>query len=877
MGDNLTAEQIMNAVSEGVKSAMGKTKGGANLLDSKDMETLVANVKKFSQSLKEQQPLHRSLGDAIRGNQVSFMDMGDELKRLEKALKDASEEAEHSNDASKREAAQKAKGDLESAKSGIKTRIAWDGAITAAAGLASAFLAFKFNMLNVSMDFAAGLVAGKSGNDLYTESAKGVAKANQELRSTILKLVEGALAFVTILAPELALVTVPLGLMAVAADKSSAALTELYTKGLDLLNSQLNKTIDGFKAVNSVGASLAGGMTELTALGIESGVGIKTLSEGIKNSSESINNMGMSFSDATARIASVSKTLHTMDANGNSFAKQLDKLGYSVTDQVELTANVLAKLNIAGDKRASNDAYVASVTMDYAKGLKILDGITGGHAKEAQRKAEQEAMEGILMARAAQAGPGGQKRMEALLAGADKLTGSARQGILEILYSNGKFVKDAGANMLMRTNKDYANLIHSQIGLLQNTSAGYEDTVKRQADLIADAGSQQIQVSKSNAGVGLAIGALFGENGTVKSAYEGQNSLIRAGIQITKDKIAKDQKNIKSAANNQAILDENNAKSIENTNALNAKMDKDLLPQLGRFTTNMVNSNAALVQFEETMRNVISYVNSIDGMKKSTPKGGPVPGGGGGMHGPGGTTAPAGMEFVRRGRGGTGIRAQELPEPGTAGYARSGAAHERQDALKNLITFAGGNTGNLGNFQSLDPNVRNSFIEMVRAFGHPVRVTSAKREADDQARLYKEWKAAGGDEKTKPTAAGITLPTPPGKKDSHTLGRAIDISKEDFEALRADPRDLIGTYGFQTVGRDPGHLQMMDAGGVVGPTGSALVGEKGNMEIVSGGAQVHGSHDTYKLFQQMSHHLEELVKMMHKQNLVSSKMLKATA
>ena len=70
---------------------------------------------------------------------------------------------------------------------------------------------------------------------------------------------------------------------------------------------------------------------------------------------------------------------------------------------------------------------------------------------------------------------------------------------------------------------------------------------------------------------------------------------------------------------------------------------------------------------------------------------------------------------------------------------------------------------------------------------------------------------------------------------------------------------------------------MMDAGGVVGPTGSALVGEKGNMEIVSGGAQVHGSHDTYKLFQQMSHHLEELVKMMHKQNLVSSKMLKATA
>ena len=84
---------------------------------------------------------------------------------------------------------------------------------------------------------------------------------------------------------------------------------------------------------------------------------------------------------------------------------------------------------------------------------------------------------------------------------------------------------------------------------------------------------KQIQVSKSNAGVGLAIGALFGENGTVKSAYEGQNSLIQAGIQITKDKIAKDQKNIKSAANNQAILDENNAKSIENTNALNAKMD----------------------------------------------------------------------------------------------------------------------------------------------------------------------------------------------------------------------------------------------------------------------------------------------------------------
>jgi pyruvate/2-oxoglutarate dehydrogenase complex dihydrolipoamide acyltransferase (E2) component len=83
-----------------------------------------------------------------------------------------------------------------------------------------------------------------------------------------------------------------------------------------------------------------------------------------------------------------------------------------------------------------------------------------------------------------------------------------------------------------------------------------------------------------------------------------------------------------------------------------------------------------------------------------------------------------------------------------------------------LINFEGGNTGNKTNFDALGGGVRTAFMDMVAAYGKPVKVTSAKTNPDDQKRLYDLWVANGGGP-SQPTVSApgvgrITTPVKPG-------------------------------------------------------------------------------------------------------------------
>jgi len=151
---------------------------------------------------------------------------------------------------------------------------------------------------------------------------------------------------------------------------------------------------------------------------------------------------------------------------------------------------------------------------------------------------------------------------------------------------------------------------------------------------------------------------------------------------------------------------------------------------------------------------------------------------------------------------------------GPAGVGSGAAPAAAPAAAEGLLKFTG-KSGSKDNFDQLDPAVKNSFLQMIAAYGKTVTIESAKRNSDDQKRLYDAWVAAGGSASNPivSTQYGrIRMPAKPGTSP-HETGRALDLDLGSYSGLSG----LFGKYGFRTVNGDPGHIQMANGGTVTGP------------------------------------------------------------
>ena len=141
----------------------------------------------------------------------------------------------------------------------------------------------------------------------------------------------------------------------------------------------------------------------------------------------------------------------------------------------------------------------------------------------------------------------------------------------------------------------------------------------------------------------------------------------------------------------------------------------------------------------------------------------------------------------------------------TEQITRGGVKSPVDPTTGNSLINWGSGTGSASHFSSLPESTQSKFNAMIAEYGKSVTVTSARRSPEEQADLYRRWKEAGGSEKN-PSAGGITMPVPPGGRDNHVDGRALDIDKESYSALVK--AGLLEKYGFGTVKGDEGHIQL---------------------------------------------------------------------
>ena len=136
--------------------------------------------------------------------------------------------------------------------------------------------------------------------------------------------------------------------------------------------------------------------------------------------------------------------------------------------------------------------------------------------------------------------------------------------------------------------------------------------------------------------------------------------------------------------------------------------------------------------------------------------------------------------------------------------------------IEDLFTF-GGQTGQRSNFDDLDPAFKTRLIKVAQAYkaegGTKINVTSAVRDQEDQERIYKTWKDAGGDLKTKPKAGGMTTPALPvsmgGRPSAHNVGNAIDAGQQAVDINnKIKLKDFGLVWGGTFKDADPVHIQM---------------------------------------------------------------------
>lgn len=176
---------------------------------------------------------------------------------------------------------------------------------------------------------------------------------------------------------------------------------QFKTLGNQFLAAEFEKRIKSLSEFTKIGASFAGGMSEIGTLAAKSGIGIEAFTQAVVNSRDQITGMGLSAGTAAELVAkSLNGLANKAGKSGNMLRDELLALGFSYEVQGEIAASYVAQQRRAGvslEALLSDQNALATGTADYAKKLKVLTDITGQDAKKVMERAQVEGQRSLLL------------------------------------------------------------------------------------------------------------------------------------------------------------------------------------------------------------------------------------------------------------------------------------------------------------------------------------------------------------------------------------------------------------------------------------------------------------------------------------------------
>jgi hypothetical protein len=548
---NMTAEEFLEKVEQ--------LTGNKATFDPKNVEDFQKHIKAFTDNLKRQQPVLKGFGDFLDGTKQPIQNVVREMDELNRAIK----EAKKSRNAERVD-------ELESSKADLKKTAITKNVSAGLSNLGTGIGSLAQTIYEGTRDFAKSLQSGASGVEAATKASLKSIDAGVAVSKALGGVAQSAGLIVALMGPwgrAIGLVITGLGMLGEFLVGKSA---EKIKDGVEFLGDELKKTQAGFKDITGAGAIFAGGMTEMRQEAARAGLDIAQLATVVKNAREDFVNMGLGLGEATKRIGGISRELRN-----SQLGIQLRNLGYSAEEQAELAAQVMARQNAAGDRRALSDRQIAEITMQYGKELRIISDITGQDAKKAMEKARIQALEVDVLAKAErEGGAEGYKKMQGILA---TMQESAKKGFMET-YTGGAST-DTAFRLAIANNPRLNEQINRQIELVRDRNISTEQANLETGKLT----EQSLKYSRENPGIFENIGIATRLTGQYAEITAYRNKELQEQLQRQEGATEKARKNADKMADNINPLDKAVQGLEEDTQRLKAALGENLLTPLTRF------------------------------------------------------------------------------------------------------------------------------------------------------------------------------------------------------------------------------------------------------------------------------------------------------
>ena len=530
-------------------------------IDPKDFQAMIDGVKKTSKELKDSLPVSKQFNSLLKGTIQQYQDISADLDNLEKSIVAARVAGD-----------ELAESELIQAKNQIKQTAALNNTKIALTNFGIGVAGVLGTLVDGALDYAKNLQGGASGVQSATAAAVATAKAAGEAAESTGTLMSGAGSVLQLFSGKyVKYAGKGLELFGTAVGVIGKKAADLSAKALEYLGKELDRTQKAYKEVTDTGAVLAGGMTELRNRAADAGLDVEQFANAIKNSREDLSMMGMGLGEGAKRMGAVNKELRNSE-----FGTQLQKLGYSMEEQAQLTAQVMANNNAAGEKRRLSDTAIAAQTAQYGKDLKVLADITGEDAKKAMEKARMQAMEADLMAQAMAAGGS-----EAVLKLQDQLATmpeALKKGYMEFVSTGGSAVADAATNVAITQNPKIMEQYRQQYETLGNANKKQHDALIETGQLTEQTGKYALENMENTKQVGLA--ARMTGDALTGGATNIANGLIVVGTKLKEGATATANKTTEGSAVNTAPLDQAVADLEADAQRTKAALTKELTPAI---------------------------------------------------------------------------------------------------------------------------------------------------------------------------------------------------------------------------------------------------------------------------------------------------------
>jgi len=424
----------------------------------------------------------------------------------------------------------------------------------------------------------------KAGAGLAGAAAEGLGKGLETAgNSTILASsgMKGVAKYATLAAGSL------LSAAGVITTKGSPLLVKGFTFFYDFMSTEFEALGEGFRKTSSAGALFANGMTGMTQAAGAARLTLQQFGGVVERNRESLVKSGLGVSGSMALLAGTSGLIRT---EGNNVGRQLNNLGYTFEQQSELIADTMGGLGRFGGVTGMSEKQVADATLETAKSMKLLAGLSGEEAKskrEATRKANDEAaFKSKLLQLEQKYGKDYAKRVEDSMS---QLDANTQQMIRERVKYDGSVVSKDLA-IMSETVPAMASASRELTDSILNGSITIEQAALRQGQANDQIVAQASQAGNSIEMVGMAL------SGPAQSMAKAFEKTFTDAIAMSSNAVKKQIASLDEAANTSDPLTKNYIAAMKANQTAMVAQQQIAMNNMGEFAGLVAKVNEKIVE-----------------------------------------------------------------------------------------------------------------------------------------------------------------------------------------------------------------------------------------------------------------------------------------